>query len=109
MLYKDYIYLKDYFNILYLNNLINNNIFFIFFSYNNILNKDLYNIKNEISKKNLKSLTINSKYMQKLFEQNFKFFNSNVIFIFFNNIADFAFLLQLLNNIKIFYSFNKNF
>jgi hypothetical protein len=106
---SNYIYLKKNFDLLYFKELINNSTFIIYFNCNKIFNKDLYNIKNEILKKKLKSYIINSIYIKKMFEKKFKFLNSYVFFIFCNNISNFIFLIKLLNNIKIFYLFNKCF
>ena len=106
---SNYIYLKKNFDLLYFKELINNSTFIIYFNCNKIFNKDLYNIINEILKKKLKSYIINSIYIKKMFEKKFKFLNSYVFFIFCNNISNFIFLIKLLNNIKIFYLFNKCF
>jgi hypothetical protein len=108
-MYKSYFILKKTFNLLYFKYLINSSNFIIFFNYNTLLNKDLYKIKHEIYKRDLKSLIINSQYIENLFEDKFKFFASNIFFVFCNNINDFSFLLNMLNNFKIFYLFNKKF
>jgi hypothetical protein len=106
---NNYCDLKDNFNLLYFKKLINNSIFIIYFNYDKVSNKFLYGFKNEMSKKNLKSFVINSKYIKIMFEGKFKYFSSNMVFIFCNNVLNFIFITKLLNNIKFFYLFNKCF
>jgi len=106
---NNYVSIKNNFNLLYFKELTNNSTFIIYFNYNKILSNNLYNLKNEILKKNLKSFVINSKHIKSIFDKKFKYFSSNMLFIYCNNILDFIFITKLLNNIKFFYSFNKCF
>ena len=106
---NNYTSLKNSFDLLYFKELINNSNFIIYLNCNKILNRNLYDLKNELLKKKLKSYIINSKYIKKLFEKKFTFLCSHVFFIFCNNISNFIFIINLLNNIKFFYLFNKCF
>ena len=106
---NNYINLKKNFDLLYFKELINSSIFIIYFNCSKIYNKDLYNLKNEILKKNLKSYIINSMYIKDIFEKKFKFLNSMMFFIFCNSVSNFLFVSKLLNNINFFYLFNKCF
>lgn len=108
-IYSNYIGLKKNFNLLYFKFLIKNSIFIIFFNYNKISNKDLYELKNEMLKKNIKSFIINTEYMKLLFNENLTFLNANTFCIFCNNIDNFIFISNLLNNINFLYLFNKSF
>src|SRR5215211_3916491 len=96
---NNYINLKKNFDLLYFKELINSSIFIIYFNCSKIYNKDLYNLKNEILKKNLKSYIINSMYIKDIFEKKFKFLNSMMFFIFCNSVSNFLFVSKLLNNI----------
>jgi hypothetical protein len=106
---NNYIHLKKNFDLLYFKELLNNSLFIIYFNYSKIYNKNLYSLKNEILKKNLKSYIINSKNVRNIFEKKFKFLNSTMLFIFCNSVSNFLFISELLNNINFFYLFNKCF
>jgi hypothetical protein len=106
---NNYLNLRDNFNLLYFQWLINNSTFIIYFNYNKVSNNYLYNLKNEILKKKLKSFVINTKSIKGIFNGKFKYFSSNMLFIFCNNMLNFMFVIKLLNNIKFFYLFNKCF
>jgi hypothetical protein len=106
---NNYLRLKKKFDFLYLKELINSSAFVIYFNCNKISNKALYNLKNEILKKNLKSFTINTKHIDGIFDGCLKFFSSNTFFICCNNVPNFLFTAQLLNNIKFFFFYNKCF
>jgi hypothetical protein len=104
---NDYVLLKKNFDLLYFKELINTSYLVIYFNCDKVPNKRLYDLKNEILKKNLKSFFINSIHVRDLFENSFKFLNSNMLFIFFNNFLSFLFIVDLLSNIKFFYFFDK--
>ena len=106
---NNYLNLKKNFDFLYLKELINNSAFIIYFNYNKISNKDLYNLKNELLKKNLKSFMVESIHINSIFNRNLKFLSSNTFFICCNNISNFLFIAKLLNNIKFFFLYNKYF
>jgi hypothetical protein len=99
--------LKKNFDLLYFKELVSTSSLVIYFNCNKVSNKYLYSLKNEILKKNLKSFLINSIYIKNMFENSFKFLNSNIFFIFCNNILNFSFIIDLLSNIKFFYFFDK--
>ena len=86
--YKNLFFLRNNFKLLYFKFLIENSTFIIFFNYNKISNLNLLNLKNEISKKNLKNIIINSKFIKSLFNKDFQFLNSNILFVFFNDIEN---------------------
>jgi hypothetical protein len=104
---NNYASIKKNFDLLYFKELINTSPLIIYFNCNKVSNKYLYDLKNEILKKNLKSFLINSIYIKGIFETNFKFLNSSIFFIFCNNILNFLFIVDLLRNIKFFYFFDK--
>src|ERR1700760_1553528 len=106
---NNYLNLKKNFDFLYLKELINNSAFIIYFNYNKISNKDSYNLKNELLKKNLKSFMVESIHINSIFNRNLKFLSSNTFFICCNNISNFLFIAKLLNNIKFFFLYNKYF
>lgn len=106
---KNYLNLKKNFDFLYFKELINSSAFIIYFNYNKISNKALYNLKNEILKKNLKSFTIETVHVNSIFNCNLKFLSSNTFFICCNNTQNFLFTAKLLNNIKFFFLYNKHF
>jgi|ERR1700722_3227723 len=103
--------LKKNFNFLYFKELINQSAFIIYFNIgnNSVSSKNLYFLKNEIKKKNLKSFIIEKTHFKGLFDGKLKYFSSNTFFICCNNFSSFLFMARLLNNIKFFYLFNKNF
>jgi len=101
--------LKNNFDLLCFKELIKNSMFIIYFNSNKLSNKSLYNFKNEILKKNLKSAVICSTHIKGVFEGSFQFFNSNTFFVFCNNISNFLFVANLLNNTKFLYFYNKCF
>lgn len=109
---KSYNYYKNLiqnYNILYLNNLINNNNFIIFFNYSQLSNLNLLNLKNEIIQENCISLVLNKKYIHKIFSNCFKFLSSHMFCIFISDFNKFLNIIKLLNNITFFYSFKKFF
>ena len=97
------------FNILYLNNLISNNNFIIFFNYGKLSNFNLLNLKNEISNQGCVSLVLNRKYINKIFSNYFNFLSSHTFCIFISDFNKFLNVVKLLNNIIFFYSFKKKF
>lgn len=97
------------YNLLYLDNLIKFNLFIIFFNYNKITNYNLLCLKNEIAKEDCISLTLNRKYINKIFSNYFKFLSSYIFCIFINNYNKFKKIINLLNNINFFYSYKKRF
>ena len=106
---SNFINLKRKLNLIYFKSLIKDSNFIFFFNNEKISNKILYDLKNEMSKKAIKCFVINSKYMKDLFYTNFKIFSSNTCFIFINNISDYVYISNLLNNINYFYLYNKYF
>lgn len=96
--------------LLKLYNLFNISNYLIFIHKKEFKNKQLLNIKNEILKLNCKSFIINSKYISYLFNLlDFKFINSNILVIFIDNMKNFILILNLLDNIKFYYTYNKIF
>lgn len=97
------------YNILYLNNLINNNNFIIFFNYSQLSNTSLLNLKNNIINEGSVSLVLNKRYIHKIFSNSFKFLSSHTFCIFISDFNKFLNVIKLLNNITFFYSFKKSF
>jgi len=102
-----YINLNKSINLLYFKELFNTSGFVIYFSYNKLSNRDLYNLKNEILKIGLKSYVANSAFIKKAFDESFQYLNSNVFFIFCNKLLHFIFISKFLNNTNFFCVFNK--
>ena len=97
------------YNLLYLDNLIKFNLFIIFFNYNKLTNYNLLCLKNEIAKEDCVTLTLNRKYINRIFFNYFNFLSSHIFCIFINNYIKFKKIISLLNNINFFYSYKKNF
>lgn len=66
-----YISLNKNFNLLYFQELFNASGFVIYFNYNNLSNKNLYYLKNELLKKELKSYVANKDFIKKAFDKSF--------------------------------------
>jgi hypothetical protein len=95
-------------NILNFDYFINNYKYIIFLNINKINKKKLFNLKNEILKLDGKSIILNQTYIYSLLNSfDFKFLGSNLIFIFLKNIENFIYIISMLDNIFIFFSFNK--
>jgi len=83
--------------------------FIIFINQDQLKMLNLLNLKNEISKLEGKSFIMNLKYIKKLFNyESFKFMSINTLAIVLKNINDFfLFIINLLDNIIFYYTYNK--
>lgn len=97
------------YNLLYLDALIQFNLFIIFFNYNKLSNYNLLILKNEIEKEDCISLTLNRKYVNKMFFNYFSFLSSYIFCIFINNFIKFQKIIIILNDINFFYAYKKRF
>lgn len=97
------------YNLLYLDKLIKYNLFIIFFNYNKLSNYNLLILKNEILKEDCISLTLNRKYINKMFFNYFNFLSSCIFCIFINNYFKFKQIVTILKDINFFYSYKKMF
>jgi len=100
---------KANYSLLYLNDLIENNNFIIFFNYSKLSNSMLLNLKNDLLKEDVRCLVVNSKYIKRLFVVNFFFLSSFIMLICVSNLKQFLNIIKILSNIKFFYSFKNCF
>lgn len=95
-------------NILNFEYFIKNYKYIIFFNMNKLKKKNLFYLKNEILKLKGKSIVLNNTYIYSLLDSfDFKFLGSDIIFVFLKNLEDFIYTLKALDNIYIFFSYNK--